>query len=128
MISTGNSKKPWTNYLSPAPHALPQAAGFSSGLSAPPHAAGASAGLSEPPQAVPQADAAASSTFFVQPNKFESAIVYDLLNVFSGRFLPSVFLIIHIFSLSATTYFFITRLPKGNFLNFHIKIKLPGNA
>jgi hypothetical protein len=98
MISTGNFKKPWTNYLSPAPHALPQAAGFSSGLSAPPHAAGASAGLSEPPQAVPQADVAASSTFFVQPNKFESAIVYDLLNVFSGFFYPLCFLLYMFFS------------------------------
>jgi hypothetical protein len=34
------------SYLSPAPQALPQAAGFSSGLSAAPHAAGVSAGLS----------------------------------------------------------------------------------
>jgi hypothetical protein len=79
------------NYLSPAPHA----AGFSSGLSEAPHAAGFSAGLSEaphaagfsePPQDVPQAEAAAVSAFFVQPNKFESAIFHDLLNVFSGLF------------------------------------------
>jgi hypothetical protein len=67
------------HYLSPAP----QAAGFSSGLSEAPHAAGFSAGLSEaphaaglsePPQDVPQAEVAAASAFFVQPNKFESAI------------------------------------------------------
>ena len=35
------------SYLSPAPQALPQAAGFSSGLSAAPHAAGVSAGFSD---------------------------------------------------------------------------------
>ena len=38
-------------FLSPAPQAEPQAAGFSSGLSAAPQAAGASAGLSAAPQA-----------------------------------------------------------------------------
>jgi hypothetical protein len=68
-----------TNYLSPAPHALPQAAGASSGLSDAPHAAGVSAGLSEAPQAVPQAEAGASSAFLFHPNKFESAIIHDLL-------------------------------------------------
>ena len=45
--------------LSPAPQAVPQAAGFSVGLSAAPHAvpqaAGFSVGLSAAPQAVPQA-------------------------------------------------------------------------
>jgi hypothetical protein len=84
--------------LSPAPHALPHAAGFSSGLSEAPHAAGFSAGLSEaphaaglsePPQAVPQAEDAFASCFFVHPNKFESAIVYDLLDVFSEH-LPAL--------------------------------------
>jgi hypothetical protein len=85
--------------LSPAPQALPQAAGFSEGLSAAPQAAGVSAGLSEapqaagvsaglsePPHAVPQAEDVASSLLFVHPNKFESAIIYDLLNVFSELF------------------------------------------
>ena len=41
--------------LSAAPQALPQAAGVSAGLSAAPHAAGVSAGLSAAPQALPQA-------------------------------------------------------------------------
>jgi hypothetical protein len=77
------------DYLSAAPHA----AGASAGLSAAPHAAGASAGLSaaphaagfsEAPHAVPQAEAGASSTFFVQPNKFESAIICYLLNMYSA--------------------------------------------
>jgi hypothetical protein len=64
----------------------PQAAGVSAGLSEAPHAAGFSAGLSEAPHAVPQAEAGASTAFFVHPNKFESAIIYDLLNVFSELF------------------------------------------
>ena len=38
-------------FLSPAPQAVPQAAGFSSGFSAAPQAAGASAGFSAAPQA-----------------------------------------------------------------------------
>jgi hypothetical protein len=68
------------NYLSPAPQALPQAAGSSEGLSDAPHAAGLSdapqaAGFSDAPHAVPQAEAGASSFFFVHPNKFESAII-----------------------------------------------------
>jgi hypothetical protein len=67
-------------YLSPAPQALPQAAGFSEGLSEAPQAAGLSdapqaAGLSDAPQAVPQAEAEASSVFFVHPNKFKSDII-----------------------------------------------------
>jgi hypothetical protein len=100
------------NYLSPAPHALPQAAGFSSGLSEAPHAAGLSeaphaAGLSEAPHAVPQAEAAAFLDFFVHPNKFESAIIHDLLNVFSELFLPSVIIIILIIFPSTITHFFI---------------------
>ena len=47
------------DYLSPAPHAVPQAVGFSSGLSPAPHAvpqaADFSSGLSPAPHAVPQA-------------------------------------------------------------------------
>jgi hypothetical protein len=76
-------------YLSPAPQALPQAAGFSEGLSEAPQAAGLSdapqaaglsdaphaAGLSDAPQAVPQAEAGASLVFFVHPNKFKSDII-----------------------------------------------------
>jgi hypothetical protein len=60
------------NYLSPAPQALPHAAGFSSGLSAAPHAAG----LSDAPHAVPPTEDEAASFFFVHPNKFKSAIIY----------------------------------------------------
>jgi hypothetical protein len=71
-----------SNYLSDAPHALPHAAGFSSGLSpaphALPHAAGFSSGLSPEPQAVPQA-AGASYVFLFHPNKFESAIIKSSL-------------------------------------------------
>ena len=47
--------------MSPAPQAVPQAAGFSSGLS-------------PAPQAVPQAAAAAVSFFVFHPKRFESAI------------------------------------------------------
>jgi len=76
----------WLDYLlSPAPQAEPQAAGFSSGLSAvpqaagassaAPQAAGASAGLSDAPQAEPQAEAA---SFLFHPNRLESAIVFYL--------------------------------------------------
>jgi hypothetical protein len=53
--------------LSAAPHALPHAAGFSSGLSEEPHAAGLSA--------APHAADGVSTAFFVQPNKFESAMI-----------------------------------------------------
>ena len=48
-------------YLSPAPQAVPQAAGVSSGLS-------------PAPQAVPQAADGSWDIFFFQPNKFESDI------------------------------------------------------
>lgn len=79
-------------YLSEAPQAEPQAAGFSSGLSpapqAEPQAAGFSFGLSEAPQAEPQAagfsfglsDApqADVADFSFQPAKFESAILQYL--------------------------------------------------
>ena len=62
------------SYLSPAPQALPQAAGFSSGLSpapqALPQAAGFSSGLSAAPQAVPQADDLSA----FHSNKFDNAI------------------------------------------------------
>jgi hypothetical protein len=65
-------------YLSDAPHALPQADGFSSGLSPAPHAvpqaAGFSSGLSPAPHAVPQA-VGASYVFLFHPYKFESAII-----------------------------------------------------
>jgi hypothetical protein len=66
-------------YLSDAPHALPQAAGFSSGLSDAPHAlpqaAGFSSGLSDAPHAVPQADAA--FLLSLQLEIFESAISFS---------------------------------------------------
>ena len=58
--------------LSPAPQALPHAAGFSSGLSAAPQAEGASAGLSPAPQALPAA-------FLFHPTISDSAIIIILL-------------------------------------------------
>ena len=76
--------------LSPAPHAVPHAAGFSSGLSpaphAVPHAAGFSSGLSPAPHAVPHAAAGAASSFLFHPNRFESAIIVYL------RFLYQIFI------------------------------------
>jgi hypothetical protein len=76
------------NYLSPAPQALPQAAGFSSGAAAPqaagasvgsaaPQAAGASAGLSPAPQAEPHDDA-----LLFHSAMFESAIIITSLRSF----------------------------------------------
>jgi hypothetical protein len=67
------------NYLSEAPQAAPQAAGFSSGLSeapqAVPHAAGFSSGLSAPPQAVPHAAVAAFS-FSFHPAMLDNAMSF----------------------------------------------------
>jgi hypothetical protein len=57
-------------YLSPAPQAEPQAAGFSSGLS-------------PAPQAEPQA-----ADFSLQPAKFESAIFHYLHFVFGTFLVP----------------------------------------
>jgi hypothetical protein len=79
--------------LSAAPHALPHAAGASAGLSAAPHAAGFSAGFSDAPHAVPQAEAGASSAFLFHPNKLESAISMTSINVFSERSCPLYFLL-----------------------------------
>jgi hypothetical protein len=89
-------------FLSPAPQAAPQAAGFSAGLSeapqaaphaagfsagaAAPQAAGASAGLSEAPHAAPQAAEAAVS-FFFQLNRFARPIVVSSYVLF-GRLSP----------------------------------------
>lgn len=76
-------------YLSDAPHALPHAAGFSSGLSdaphALPHAAGFSSGLSDAPHAVPQAEPAFAFSF--HPAMFESAIILTSCDKFV-RLLP----------------------------------------
>jgi hypothetical protein len=113
------------NYLSDAPQAEPHAAGASAGLSDAPHAAGASAGLSEAPHAepqaagfsaglsdaphaVPQADTTASSAILFHPDKFESAIINDLLMYIQRAFLPSVIIIIPIFLPAASTHFFVT--------------------
>jgi hypothetical protein len=76
-----------STYLSPAPHALPQAAGFSAGLSpapqALPQAAGFSSGLSPPPHDVPQA--AGASYVLFHPCKFLSAMINSSLSfIFSG--------------------------------------------
>ncbi len=77
-------------YLSPAPQALPQAAGFSSGLSAAPQAvpqaAGFSSGLSAAPQAVPHAAAGFSSVFLFHPNRLESAIIISSITIIVKRF------------------------------------------
>nr|WP_308612162.1 hypothetical protein [uncultured Dialister sp.] len=78
------------SYLSPAPQALPQAAGFSFGLSAAPQAAGASAGLSPAPQAAGFSDAphaaglsdaphALPAVFSFHPAMFDNAICLYLL-------------------------------------------------
>ena len=84
------SETEYSVYLSPAPHAVPHAAGFSSGLSpaphAVPHAAGFSSGLSPAPHAVPHAAAGAASSFLFHPNRFESAIIVYL------RFLYQIFI------------------------------------
>ena len=58
-------------YLSEAPQAEPQAAGFSSGLSPAPQAEPQAAGFSSGLSPAPQADVA---DFSFQPVKFESAI------------------------------------------------------
>lgn len=67
--------------LSPAPHAVPHAASFSAGLSpaphAVPHAAGFSAGLSPAPHAVPHAAALSAADFLDHPKRFESAILFS---------------------------------------------------
>jgi hypothetical protein len=113
--------------LSPAPQALPQAAGASEGAAAPqaagasvgaaaPQAAGASAGLSEEPQAEPQAEAGAVFVSLFHPERLESAISIDLRFVlFSGLF-PVCKFIIHLFSDLASTHFFIWYLLFCNYL------------
>jgi hypothetical protein len=93
------------NYLSDAPQALPQAAGFSSGLSpapqAVPQAAGFSSGLSPAPQDVPQA-AGASYVFLFHPNKFESAMfkssLFFIIFIQRAFLAPCDFYYTHIFS------------------------------
>jgi hypothetical protein len=64
--------------LSDAPHALPHAAGFSSGFSdaphALPHAAGFSSGFSDAPHAVPQAAPAFLFSSSFHPAMFVNAI------------------------------------------------------
>ena len=93
-------------YLSPAPQAEPQAAGFSSGLSEAPHAepqaAGVSAGLSPAPQAEPQAAGFSpglseaphaephaavgfSVAILLHPNKFASFLFTSLLYRWEGQ-------------------------------------------
>jgi hypothetical protein len=65
-------------YLSEAPQAEPQAAGFSSGLSDAPHAlpqaAGFSSGLSDAPHAVPHAALACLFSSSFHPAMFVNAI------------------------------------------------------
>ena len=93
-------------FLSPAPQALPQAAGFSAGLSDAPQAAGLSdapqaAGLSDAPQAAglsdaPQAAAGAASLFLFHPDRFDSAITMTSV-VYSVSGLLPVIAILHSF-------------------------------
>jgi hypothetical protein len=82
------------SYLSPAPQALPQAAGFSSGLSAAPHAAGVSAGLSPVPQAAGFSDAphaaglsdaphALPAVFSFHPAMFDNAMIFTSVKLIS---------------------------------------------
>ena len=103
MVPAGNSfRGDRKGYLSPAPQAEPQAAGFSSGLSpapqAEPQAAGFSSGLSPAPQAEPQAAAGAASIFLLHPNRFESAIFLTSIHVFRGPFCSLYFLFYGFFS------------------------------
>ncbi|WP_330508607.1 hypothetical protein [Lachnoclostridium sp. Marseille-P6806] len=119
------------SYLSPAPHALPQAAGFSSGLSpapqAEPQAAGFSSGLSPAPHAEPQAagfseapqaaglsDApqALPAVFSFHPAIFDNAISLYLLheNRFSRHYCRPVIIIIFTHESPASTHFFITQV------------------
>lgn len=96
------------SYLSPAPQAEPQAAGFSSGLSeapqADPQAVGFSAGSSAAPQADPQAEATFSS---FHPAKLERAIVLYLPFRFRKHLSP-VIASIKRFSHSTSTHNFVT--------------------
>ena len=61
-------------FLSAAPQAEPQAAGFSSGLSAAPQAEPQAAGFFSGLSAAPQADVEASLSVFPHPDRSESAI------------------------------------------------------
>jgi hypothetical protein len=60
--------------LSDAPHAVPHAADFSSGLSAAPHAVPHAAGFSAGLSAAPHAEPASVSDFF-HPKRFDNAIL-----------------------------------------------------
>ena len=73
------------SYLSPAPQALPQAAGFSSGLSAVPQAAGVSAGLSPAPHAAGLSDApqALPAVFPFHPAMFSNAMISTSVKLIS---------------------------------------------
>ena len=70
------------NYLSDAPHAVPHAAGFSSGLSAAPHAVPHAAGLSAAPHAVPHAAAVFVSDFLVHPKRLSNDILISSCDCF----------------------------------------------
>jgi hypothetical protein len=119
----------WVGYLSPAPQALPQAVGFSSGAAAP-QAAGASAGLSPAPQALPQAAgfsagaaapqaaAGASAVFLFHPNRLKSPISMTSKKYVSVSCLLSVVPIIRIFGGCTSTHFFVTYGIFSGFLIF----------
>jgi hypothetical protein len=78
--------------LSAAPQAVPQAAGFSSGLSvapqAVPQAAGFSAGLSAAPHAVPQAAPVCALSCLFHPKMFANAILLTSCNLCIFRLSP----------------------------------------
>ena len=85
-----------------APHAVPHAAGFSSGLSpaphAVPHAAGFSSGLSLAPHAVPQAELVAASFFLLHPKMFDNAIILTSCIVICGLVPPCRIIVARFYS------------------------------
>lgn len=96
-LRSGMSAITSDDHLSSAPHAEPQAEGFSSGLSPEPQAEPQAEGLSPEPhaaglslvpqaEAAPGAEAAATLLLLFQSDKFASAIV--MTSVLYSEFLP----------------------------------------
>lgn len=80
-------------YLSPAPHAEPQAAGFSSGLSSAPHAEPQAAGFSFGLSPAPHAEAGAAAAF--HPDKLKSAIMITSVSFFTGFLSACIYIVIY---------------------------------
>nr|WP_298780202.1 hypothetical protein [uncultured Fretibacterium sp.] len=99
----------WDYFLSAAPQAEPQAAGFSFGLSAAPQAAGFSSGLS----AAPQADVEASLSVVPHPDRLESAIsISSLQNSRDSRgAFCALFAFYEMAEAFTSTHFFVTYGP-----------------